>query len=189
MQFRNTSVWPLIASAVVATLSNLNRRNVAVKNPDAIALLKADHAAVKELFEQFSVLAEAKAPALRKKEMIAQKICKELTVHAQIEEEIFYPAIRAAIDDHLLLDEADVEHASCKLLIEQIESMNPADDQYDAKVVVLGEYIEHHVKEEHGEMFPKARKADLDLDALGAAISERKKQLLANYEPHSIAMA
>lgn len=175
--------------AVAATFSNLIGRNAAVKNPDAIALLKADHAAVKELFEQFSVLAEAKAPALRRKEAIAQKICKELTVHAQIEEEIFYPAMRAAIDDPLLLDEADVEHASCKLLIEQIESMNPADDQYDAKVVVLGEYIDHHVKEEHGEMFPKARKADVDLGALGAAMAARKKQLLANYEPRSVEMA
>lgn len=159
-----------------------------MNNPDAIALLKADHETVKALFEQFNVLAEANAPALRKKENIAQKICKELTVHARIEEEIFYPAVRAAINDELLLNEAEVEHASCKLLIEQIESMNPADDRYDAMVVVLGEYIDHHVREEHAEMFPKARKSNLDLGALGAALADRKKELLASYEARAVEM-
>jgi hemerythrin superfamily protein len=102
-----------------------------------------------------------------------------LTVHATIEEEIFYPAARAAEVDADLLDEADVEHASAKDLISQIESMSPDDDLYDAKVSVLGEYIDHHVQEEEGEMFPKCRKSEMDLAALAEALAERKSELMA----------
>ena len=104
----------------------------------------------------------------------------ELSVHTKVEEEIFYPAVREAIDDEDLMDEADVEHDGAKSLIAQLQAMKPGEDHYDAKVTVLGEYIDHHVKEEHEEMFPKARKAKVDSVQLGEQISARKKELLAN---------
>ena len=106
-----------------------------------------------------------------------------LTVHAQIEEEIFYPAAQDAIKEPDLVDEATVEHASAKDLIAQIESSEPSDELFDAKVKVLGEYIDHHVKEEESEMFPQVRKAKLDLDALGAQLQERKGELTAELDP------
>jgi hemerythrin superfamily protein len=142
---------------------------------DAISLLTQDHANVKAMFEQYEELGE-RAHASKKK--LAQKICLELTKHATAEEEIFYPAVRAASGENEdLVDEATVEHASAKDLIAQIESMEPTEELYDAKVKVLSELIEHHVKEEEGEMFPKARKAKLDLAALGEAIEARKAEI------------
>ncbi len=105
-------------------------------------------------------------------------ICTELTAHATAEEEIFYPAARAAIDKVELVDEADIEHASAKDLIAQIEGSSPSDDHYDAKVKVLGEYIKHHVKEEHNEMFPKIRKTKLDLKLVGEQLNARKLELV-----------
>lgn len=157
---------------------------------DAIAMLKADHAAVKDLFKQFNALAGASAPAHQKKRTIALKICKELTVHARIEEEIFYPAAREELGrgEASMMDEADVEHASCKALIGQIESMEPSADHYDAHVIVLGEYINHHVKEEESEMFPKVRKTKLDLKTLGEQLAVRKKQLMASNAPEKASL-
>jgi hemerythrin superfamily protein len=143
-------------------------------SPDALALLKADHDLVKELFDKFE-----KARTEKQKATLAEQICTELTIHAQIEEEIFYPAVREAIDEEDLMDEADVEHAGAKDLIAQIEDSEPGADHFDAKVTVLGEYIKHHVKEEQSEMFPKVRKADLDLKELGAVMSARKAELQA----------
>ena len=117
---------------------------------------------------------------MARKQELARTICQELTVHATIEEEIFYPAVRAAIKDNDLLDEAEVEHASCKELIAQIEASDTSDSKFDAKVTVLGEYIDHHVKEERSEMFPKARAARrLDLVALRGVLEARKADLLA----------
>jgi len=139
-------------------------------------LLTADHKAVKALFAKFDELVEQEDADEQKAELVHQ-ICNELTVHAQIEEEIFYPAVREAIDDDALMDEADVEHASAKDLIGQLEGMSPGDDHYDAKVTVLGEYINHHVEEEEGEMFEKARRADVDTAVLGAEMAERKAEL------------
>jgi hemerythrin superfamily protein len=144
---------------------------------DAVDLLKADHKEVKALFEQYKTLVENEEIG-EERQAVAQQICLLLTVHATAEEEIFYPAARAAIDESDLLDEAEVEHASAKDLIAQIEAMSPDDALYDAKVIVLGEYIEHHVKEEEGEMFPKCRKSDMDLVALGEAIDARKAELM-----------
>lgn len=144
---------------------------------DAVAVLKADHKEVKALFEQYKKLVESEEVG-EERQAVAQQICLLLTVHATAEEEIFYPAARAAIDESDLLDEAEVEHASAKDLIAQIEAMNPDDALYDAKVIVLGEYIDHHVKEEEGEMFPKCRKSDMDLVALGEAIDARKAELM-----------
>ena len=146
---------------------------------DAIALLTADHKTVKALFKQFEQLKEHD-DAGEQKARLVQQICNELTVHAQVEEELFYPAVRDAIDDDDLMDEADIEHASAKELIAQLEELAPGDDHYDARVTVLGEYIDHHVKEEEGEMFDKARKADVDTRALGEQIVERKEELKAD---------
>jgi hemerythrin superfamily protein len=146
-------------------------------NPqDAIELLTADHEKVKGLFEQFEKLSD-RSKVNKKK--IADLICLELTVHSQIEEEIFYPAMREASKDDDMVDEAVVEHAAAKDLIAQIRDMDPGDDLYDAKVKVLSEQIEHHVGEEEGEMFGKARKAKLDLAVLGEEMAMRKDELLA----------
>lgn len=149
------------------------------KMNDAVDLLDAEHIAVKKLFTQFKKLSEAKAPGDERK-AIADKICMELTVHAEIEEQIFYPAAREAIRDDLLLDEAEVEHASAKDLIAQISAMDPDEALFDAKVIVLGEYIDHHVEEERNEMFPKARKSDMDLKDMVDELTALKEELLAN---------
>jgi hemerythrin superfamily protein len=141
---------------------------------DAITLLIEDHEHVKSLFEQYEELGDR---AHVSKQKLALQICTELTKHATAEEEIFYPAVRAATKDEDMVDEAVVEHASAKELIAQIISMEPTEDLYDAKIKVLSELIDHHVKEEEDEMFPKARKAKLDLDALGAAIAARKEEI------------
>jgi hemerythrin superfamily protein len=159
-------------------LATASAKSKALKRaPDAIALLIEDHQKVKKMFKDFAKLKKADGSDAAKG-ALAEKICMELSVHAQVEEEIFYPAVRAAIDDDDLMDEADVEHAEAKDLISQLEDMKPGDDHYDAKVKVLGENIDHHVKEEQDEMFPKARKAKVDMAALGAQIAQRKKVLL-----------
>jgi hemerythrin superfamily protein len=145
---------------------------------DAIKLLTADHREVKALFQQYQELVDADADD-EEKHPIAQQICLMLTVHAQIEEEIFYPAAKEAIKEPDLIDEAAVEHASAKELIAQLEASDPSDDLFDAKVKVLGEYIDHHVKEEESELFPQARRAKLDLAALGDALGARKQELSA----------
>lgn len=149
------------------------------KMNDAVDLLDADHIAVKKLFTQFKKLSEAKAPDDQRK-ALADKICKELTVHADIEEQIFYPAAREAIGDDALLNEAEVEHASAKDLIAQILDMDAGEALFDAKVIVLGEYIDHHVEEEREEMFAKARKSDMDLKGMVADLKALKAELLAN---------
>ena len=147
--------------------------------PDAIELLTTDHKEVKALFKQYDRLAES-AGGEAEKQALAEQICHMLTVHATIEEELFYPAAREALgEDEDLVDEADVEHASAKELIAQIEGSSPDDDHFDARVKVLGEYIDHHVKEEESEMFPKAKKGGLDVAALGAELSARKVELIA----------
>jgi hemerythrin superfamily protein len=141
---------------------------------DAIALLKADHEAVSQLFDEYE---QSRSVANRK--ALVAGICTALTVHAQIEEEIFYPAVKAALKDKLLVPEATVEHAGMKDLIAQLEGLTPDGQAYDAKVKVLGEYVKHHVKEEQTEMFPKAKASTLDLTELGAQLAARKADLLA----------
>jgi hemerythrin superfamily protein len=144
---------------------------------DAITMLTTDHRKVKALFEEFEELKESDASDDEKAALV-QKICNELKVHAGIEEEIFYPAVREEIDDGDLMDEALVEHAGAKALIAQLEQMSPNDELYDAKVTVLGQQIQHHVKEEEREMFPKAKKAKVDTAALGLQMTERKSELM-----------
>jgi len=151
-------------------------------SPDACTLLDTDHKKVKKLFTAYEELAHSKASgAPEKKRDLAMQICMELSAHTQLEEEIFYPAVREAIKDTDLLDEAEVEHASAKELIAQLQEATEVDEKFDAKVKVLGEYIDHHVKEERNELFPKARAArDLDLVAMRQQIAERKEELMAD---------
>ncbi|MET3376450.1 hemerythrin superfamily protein [Variovorax boronicumulans] len=150
--------------------------------PDACSLLDTDHKNVKKMFATYEELASSKAAsASEKKRDLALQICMELTVHTQLEEEILYPAVREAIKETELLDEAEVEHASAKDLIAQIQDSTEVDEMFDAKVKVLGEYIDHHVKEERNEMFPKARAArGLDLVAMREQLTTRKEELMAD---------
>lgn len=143
---------------------------------DAISLLIEDHEKVKKLFKQYEKL--SKNDDVDGKVEVANQICEELTIHTMIEEEIFYPAARSAIEEDLI-NEAEVEHASAKDLIAQIREMAGDDPMYDATVKVLSEYIDHHVKEEETEMFPKAKKAKMDLEGLGVQMMERKEELSA----------
>ncbi len=150
---------------------------------DAIALLKADHRKVEELFSQYEG-----ARTANQKLKLAQQICLELAVHARIEEEIFYPACRGEIEGDLL-DEAHVEHDGAKVLLAEIAAATPADTFFDAKVMVLSEMIEHHVKEEERRaegMFAQAKKAGLDMDALGAQMAARKAELTATYRKSGV---
>jgi hemerythrin superfamily protein len=142
---------------------------------DATALLKADHKIVSALFADY----EATKSNAKKKQIVA-KICTELSVHAQVEEEVFYPAVKKALKDKELVPEATVEHATLKDLIAQVEGVEPDGEMFDAKIKVLSEYVKHHVKEEEGEMFPRVKKTNIDMVKLGVEISARKADLLAN---------
>lgn len=143
------------------------------KSQDAIALLIADHKKVQKMFKDFEKLEDEE-----EKQQFVTEACTELKIHTTIEEEIFYPAAREAIEEENLLNEAEVEHASAKDLIEQLEGTDPSDEMYDAQFTVLGEYVNHHIKEEQNEMFPKVKKAKVDLKELGAQIAERKQELM-----------
>jgi hemerythrin superfamily protein len=153
------------------------------KQQDAIALLKADHRTVEELFAKFE-----KASGDGRKQSLAEEICLELSVHAQIEEEIFYPACEGKVDEDLL-KESYVEHDGAKVLIAEIINGEPSDEFYDAKVKVLSEEIEHHVEEEEKRMeglFAQARKAGLDMDALGVELAARKQELTEEFKASGI---
>ena len=143
---------------------------------DAIALLKQDHRTVSALFEEFEKADEEEQAT------IAQRVCQLLTVHAQIEEELVYPAAKEAFEgeeeDEDLVNEAEVEHGSAKELIAKIEGMSSGDEHFKATVTVLGEYIKHHVKEEESELFPQLKKTELDLKELGGRLAERKFALM-----------
>jgi hemerythrin superfamily protein len=156
-------------------------RTMAKKSPDvsksqnAIELLKSDHKQVMQLFSDFEKMEKDDQDA---KQELVEKICNQLSIHAEIEEELFYPALRDVLEEQDLLDEAQVEHDMAKQLIDDLESMDPDEDLYDAKVTVLGEYVKHHVEEEEKEIFAKAKKAELDLDTIGADMHERKLELM-----------
>lgn len=154
----------------------------APKNPDAIALLKADHRKVEDLFEQFESARGGKSKA-----KIAQQICMELMVHATIEEEVFYPAVKDAVEDEIYT-EAHVEHDGAKMLIAEILASSPDDDFYDAKVKVLSEEIKHHVKEEEQRdgMFAQAKKGDVDMKELGAKLLNRKTALTREFKQQGL---
>jgi hemerythrin superfamily protein len=166
-------------------MSNPHSTAAAQRHPshpavDALQLLMADHREVKAMFQQYQKLAEADAKD-DERMLLANQICVALTVHTQVEEEILYPASREVLTrDEDIVDEAYVEHAGAKNLIAQIRDMDGDEPLYDAKVKVLGEYIDHHVKEEEHEYFPKLRKTSLDLEAMGTQIAARKAQLMAD---------
>jgi hemerythrin superfamily protein len=148
------------------------------KDMDAVALLKADHRKVEDLFEKFE-------SARSSKQKIAEQICMELMIHAQIEEEIFYPACTGKVEDAELVQEAYVEHDSAKVLIAEILAGSPDDEFYDAKVKVLSEMIKHHVKEEEKRaegLFAEAKDAGLDMDALGEQLMARKEELMEEFK-------
>lgn len=147
------------------------------KGLDAIELLTQDHNKVKELFEKFETL-QTEEDAENDKLDLAQQICTELTIHAKLEEEIFYPAAIEEIGQLDIMDEAAVEHAAAKELIEQLAIMAPEDEYFDAKVKVLKEMVEHHITEEEGKMFPRLRKTSMDLASIGERMSQRKQELL-----------
>lgn len=153
------------------------------KPKDAVALLKEDHRTVEELFAQFE-----KASGEGRKQKLATEICTELSIHAQIEEEIFYPACEGKVEEDLL-KEAFVEHDGAKVLIAEIIAGEPSDEFYDSKVKVLQEQIEHHVEEEEKRMeglFSQARSAGLDMDALGEQLRARKQELKAEIEANGL---
>jgi hemerythrin superfamily protein len=153
-------------------------RPTAKVGTDAIALLEADHREVDGYFDQFEAASDN-----GEKKALADKICLALKVHAQIEEELFYPPAREKTGDGDLIDEALVEHTGAKTLIAQIEAMRPGQPLYDAKVKVLAEQIRHHVEEEETELFPEVRETKLDLVALGAKLAARKAELLVLLAP------
>jgi len=153
------------------------RKTPTSKGPDGIALLKADHRAVEKLFGQFE-----KARDSDRKKALSDKICLELRIHMQIEEEIFYPTSRDFLKDEDIVDEAVVEHAAARDLMDEIEAMGPTEDLFEAKMTVLQEQIEHHVEEEETEYFPKVQKTDMDLKAAGAQMAARKEELKGQME-------
>lgn len=162
--------------ATSSTTSATRAKKAENKAPDALELLKEDHQTVQRLFKDFEKIQENGSP--EEKLNIVLQACSELKVHTEVEEQIFYPAIREAIDEELLLDEAEIEHKSAKDLITQLEGMKSDDPKFDAVFTVLGEYIVHHVEEEEKEMFPKVKKAKLDLAELGERMQELKDNLM-----------
>jgi hemerythrin superfamily protein len=155
--------------------ASIAKKPAAPKAQEATAMLRADHKRVSDLFAQYE-----KTRAIGKKRDIVSKICTELSVHSEVEEEIFYPAVKQALKDKKLVPEATVEHATLKDLISQVKGVEPDGEMFDAKIKVLSEYVKHHVKEEQNEMFSRAKKTTLDMNALGARMALRKKELLAS---------
>ena len=155
---------------------------------DAIDMLLEDHRRVEEMFEEFEEAKDDEDDDEKAQRVVA--ICVELTIHATLEEEIFYPAARTALGEEgaEVLDEADVEHESARMLIAQLAEASPGDELYDARVKVLGEYVRHHVAEEEGELFPKLRDAEFDSEAIGAEMRERSDELREELDAESIAL-
>jgi hemerythrin-like domain-containing protein len=146
----------------------------------AIEMLKEDHDKVKKAFKEFEKMDRSDTESALQ---VVETVCQDLKVHTALEEEIFYPAVRAAIEDEDIMNEAAVEHETAKTLIEQLENMGADDPNYFATFTVLGEYVMHHAKEEESEMFPQAKKAkDLDLEALGEQMKARKEELMGEME-------
>jgi hemerythrin superfamily protein len=146
---------------------------------DALDMLKQDHDRVEKSFKDFEKMDRQDAEACR---ALISGVCEELAVHSALEEEIFYPAVREAIEDEDLMNEAAVEHETARMLIDQLENMGPDDPNYFATFTVLGEYVRHHIKEEQGEMFPAARKAGLDLQAIGERMRARREEIAGQEE-------
>jgi hemerythrin superfamily protein len=175
---------PIAQSASTSTArKRAAQKAAATRAKDAINLLKADHRKVETLFSDFE-----KAGGEARKLQIARKICMELKIHTQIEEEIFYPAARDFLDDDEIVNEALVEHQAAKELIAQIETMDATDEMFEAKVTVLQEQIEHHVEEEEKEFFPQVQRSDMDTKAIGEQLLARKQQLMAQMKGDGMEM-
>ena len=144
------------------------------RQPEAISMLIEDHHKVQKMFKTFE-----RTEDQQKQEQLATAICNELTVHTQIEELVFYPAAREALEEADLIDEATVEHQVAKDLIEKIRQSRPHDEEYCALVTVLGEYINHHIEEEHKELFPQLKKTEIDFAALGEEMQQKKRELMS----------
>ncbi|HUC12218.1 MAG TPA: hemerythrin domain-containing protein [Stellaceae bacterium] len=154
---------------------NVKTSTAAKSATDALQLLEEDHRKVEELFDEYD---EMSGDDQRRGEL-ADQICRELTVHAQIEEEIFYPRAREATKDNELIDEAIVEHASVKHLIKEIEEIEPGEELFDARIRVLEEMVKRHIQEEEEELFPELTAAGMDIDAVGEELARRKQELMA----------
>lgn len=166
------------ASASTAKHAKRTAKGAASKKStfDALRLLADDHKKVKKMFDEFEKL-RGKEGFEEQKQLLVETACAELTIHAQLEEEMFYPAARDALEETDLLDEAEVEHAVARQLITELAAMQPEDDLYDARFTVLGEYVRHHIEEEEKELFPKIKKSGIDLVELAAEMQERKLEL------------
>ena len=149
---------------------------MAAEATDALEMLKDDHRQVEALFKEYEQLAGGEDIAA--KEVVATEICEKLTVHAQLEEEVFYPAARQVLDKQEIIDEAEEEHADAKQLIAELEEMSPEDDAYDATVKSLSDAIAHHVEEEESEMFPKLKEAGMETEAVGEQMAERRQEIM-----------
>ncbi|HVL37146.1 MAG TPA: hemerythrin domain-containing protein [Burkholderiales bacterium] len=145
----------------------------------ALEMLQEDHDKVKKSFKQFEKLDREDAATA---EELVRTVCEELKIHTTLEEEIFYPAVRDAIEDEDIMNEAQVEHDTAKILIEQLESMGADDPNFHATFTVLGEYVKHHIEEEEDEMFPQAKKTDLDFEELAERMRSRKQELMGELE-------
>ena len=159
------------------TKSRSHKSHEKSSETDAVELLMQDHRKVQKVFKEFEKSRDEMDDG-EKGDMVRQ-CCMELKIHTRLEEEIFYPAARDGVEDETLLDEAEVEHASAKQLIDELEQMEPGEDLYDARFTVLGEYVNHHIKEEEHELFPEVKKAKLDLDELGRRMMQMKEKLQA----------
>ncbi|HJV51035.1 MAG TPA: hemerythrin domain-containing protein [Noviherbaspirillum sp.] len=168
---------PRSPSSKTSSKSASYRGHARTEPQDALDILADDHKRVLGLFDEFAQMKEDNDPDDEARQLLVESTCAELTIHAQVEEELFYPALREATDALDLLDEAEVEHASARQLITELAAMQPEDDLYDAKFTVLGEYVRHHIQEEEKQIFPKAKKAELDLEGLGDDIRQRKLEL------------
>jgi hemerythrin-like domain-containing protein len=176
------SFWQVLhQSGVVAFKSHksteikMARSSRKTTSPEPVEMLMEDHRKVQKAFKQFEKMKDQDDQ--ESKRDLVEHTCAELKVHTQLEEELFYPAAREGLEDGELVAEALIEHGSAKQLIEQLESIDVGDETYDATFTVLGEYVNHHIEEEQGEMFPKLKKADLDWDSLAAEMRQRKRQL------------
>lgn len=143
--------------------------------PDVLDTLNEDHKKIIDLFDEFQNIKERADDETR--QTLVEVACTELVIHAQIEDEFLYPALREAFDDAALIDQAEVEHGVARQLIGELESMHPDDNLYDAKFIVLGEYVRHHIQEEQNKIFPKIRESGMNLEALGKDILQRRIDL------------
>lgn len=156
------------------------KENAVAASParDALELLEEDHRKVEEMFDQYDELEGDE----NRRGQLARQICRELTIHSEIEEEIFYPRARESTKDDVLIDEAIVEHGSVKHLIEQIEDMEPGEDLFDARIRVLEEMVKRHIQEEEEELFPELASVGMDLTAVGRELAERKQELMTEIQ-------